>query len=158
MVGPEHRRPRRSHATTHEVSNVTDTNPRAKHARRAFTILEVMIVLIIIGLIGSIVAFNVVGAAKEARRKQTEASMRTIEAALKMYHGRYGSYPQGIGIGGVEVLVVENLLEAGSVQDGWGREFQYYSPTMSDADYELISLGDDGIESDDDIVFYPGHQ
>lgn len=131
---------------------------RHRRTARAFTILEVMIVLIIIGLIGSIVAFNVVGAAEKARKQQTEASMKTIQAALKMYNGQYGTYPQGIGVGGINVLVTENLIEADNLSDGWGRDFEYYSPSASGADYELVSLGKDGVESDDDIIIYPAHQ
>lgn len=128
-----------------------------RHQRRAFTIIEVMFVLIIIGLIGSIVAFNLVGIGQKARIQSTEASMKQIKAALKMYHGRYGSYPTGIGAQALDALVTENLLDPGLL-DGWGRAFDYYAPASNGAEYELISYGPDGVDStEDDIVMYPDH-
>lgn len=130
------------------------TDIRRDH-RRAFTIIEVMFVLIIIGLIGSIVAFNLVGIGKKARIQSTEASMKQIMAALKMYHGSYGYYPAAVGPDAIQALVNENLIDP-PVQDGWGREFDFYSPASNGAAYELISAGPDGIDAtEDDIVMYP---
>jgi general secretion pathway protein G len=131
-------------------------NDRNHHRRRAraFTILEVMIVLVIIGLIGAIVTVNLVGVSDQARAQQTEASMKTIAQALKMYRGTHGSYPIGTGVGSLDVLVVENLLEESPV-DGWNRPFEYYSAGVQ---YEIRSLGSD-LESDaDDIIEVTKHQ
>lgn len=126
-----------------------------RSTRRAFTIIEVMFVLIIIGLIGSIVAFNLVGIGRRARIQTTQQSMKTIQAALKMYHGAYGSFPQAMGTTALQALIDERFLESG-VEDAWHNQFDYYSPGSNGAAYELISYGPDKTENtEDDIVVYP---
>ncbi len=131
---------------------------RSRASRRAFTIIEVMFVLIIIGLIGSIVAFNLVGIGQSARVQQTEASMEQIQAALKMYHGRYGSYPSSMGTTALQALIEERILESGDLHDAWQTPFDYYSPASNGAAYELISYGPDKIgDTEDDIIIYPEH-
>ena len=125
--------------------------------RRAFTIIEVMFVLIIIGLIGSIVAFNLVGIGNKARIQQTNASMKNIQTALKMYQGAYGFYPQAMGTSSLQALIDERFLESG-LNDAWGMPFDYYSPASNGATYELISYGPDKTDgTDDDIYVWPEH-
>ena len=110
--------------------------------------------LVIIGLIGAIVGINLVGVSDKARRQQTEASMKQIVAALKLYRGVHGSYPVGTGPGSLDVLVADNLLEE-SPMDGWNRPFEYYSAGVA---YEIRSLGSD-VETDaDDVVEVTKHQ
>jgi general secretion pathway protein G len=126
--------------------------------RRAFTIIEVMFVLIIIGLIGSIVAINLVGVGEKARKQQTQASMKNIKAALKMYHGAYGSYPQAMGSAAMQALVDERFIEGDNLQDAWGMPFDYYAPAANGAAYELISYGPDKTDgTEDDLYEYPEH-
>jgi len=119
-----------------------------RRALRGFTLLEVMIVLVIIGVLGSIVAFNLVGAAERAKIKATEASLMTIAGAMGMYKSTYNDYPNSMAL-----LIQHGMLT--SVSDGWEREIYITAPAL-DFSYEVRSTGPDGlIDTPDDIVQFP---
>lgn len=146
--------PIRGGALRQGITNMHHTT-RAPIGRRAFTIVEVMIVLVIIGLIGAIVGINLVGAAKKAREQTTQATLKNIQAALTMFHGTNGSYPQSAG--SLSALVQQNVLQlTTNPVDAWNREILFYSDGVN---YQLISVGADGIEDTaDDIIVLPEHQ
>ncbi len=117
-------------------------------ARRAFTLLEMMLVLLIIGLLATVAALNLVGGAEEARRKATGATIKTLETALKQYNFDTGAYPtteQGIA------ALVPKYVEKMPL-DGWKRPLFYYSPGTHGYDYEIISYGGDALPDTEDDV------
>lgn len=131
----------------------------APAGRRAsgFTLLELMTVLVIIAVLGAIVGFNLIGAADNAKKQATEASMKTIKAALTQYRVQYNSYPPtGTGL---QTLVQERML-SDTPKDGWGRDFEYYSPTQRFPNgFELISAGvDQQFSTPDDLLAEPDPQ
>lgn len=117
-------------------------------ARSAFTLLEMMLVLVIIGVLASVAALNLVGGADKARVNATEATIKTVEAALKQFYFDTGAYPtteQGL------VVLVPKYIEKAPL-DGWKRELFYYSPGVNGHDYEIVSIGKDALpDSEDDI-------
>jgi len=118
------------------------------HARRGFTLLEVMIVLVIIGVLGSIVTFNLVGAAERAKISATQASLKTIAGAMGMYKSTYNDYPANI-----DLLIQHNMLTI--TTDAWDRGIYITAPAL-DFSYEVRSMGPDGlIDTPDDVVQYP---
>lgn len=117
-------------------------------ARSAFTLLEMMLVLVIIGVLASVAALNLVGGADKARVNATEATIKTVEAALKQYYFDTGAYPtteQGL------VVLVPKYIEKAPL-DGWKRELFYYSPGVNGNDFEIVSIGKDALpDTEDDI-------
>jgi general secretion pathway protein G len=115
---------------------------------RGFTLLELMLVLVILGVLATVAAVAVTGQADNARRNATEASMRTIETALKSYYLQRGAYPttqEGLGV------LVPTFLEKPPL-DGWKRPFAYFHPGQGTREYEIISVGKDGeYGTEDDI-------
>ena len=127
-----------------------------------FTLIELMLVIIIIGAIATMVVPRLAGRSEEARRSVTEADIKgNLSLALKLYevdNGRYPTTEQGLGA----------LLQKSAVSpeprnwkgpyleqeplDPWGKPYVYrYPGTHPPRDYDLFSLGPDGVESDDDI-------
>lgn len=118
-------------------------------ARRAFTLVEVIIALVIIGVLGAIVGYSLTGMVGSAKVSATEASMKTVQGALKFYFTEYNTYPPTL-----QLLVDTRKLDE-LPKDGWGNLLEYYSPTTA-FPYELISRGPDGLpQTADDINVHP---
>lgn len=121
---------------------------RTRRFGPAFTLLEVMLVLLIIGLLATAAAINLVGAADKARVNQSKTSIKTIESALKQYYFTHGRYPTSEF--GLNALVPDYLEK--TPLDGWKQPFAYFSPGGAGRDFEIISLGKDGVpDTEDDI-------
>lgn len=130
--------------------------------RQAFTLLEIMLVVVIIGMLLSVAVVKIQGSAEKARitaaRQDIEGSYRT---ALNLYELDNGTFPtteQGLKAlkdkpaGEPVPQKWRKYLEQATFKDPWGREYVYKCPGSHNADgYDLLSLGKDGVESDDDI-------
>lgn len=123
-----------------------------------FTLIELMVVIIILGLLAAIVMPRVVGQTDKARYSQAQVQMRILEDALKRYKldsGRFPTTEQGL-----EALVRQpstgtlprNWQQGGYLDkpevpiDPWGNNYIYISPGQHGPDYDLKSLGADGLE------------
>jgi general secretion pathway protein G len=129
------------------------------HKRNAFTLIELMLVVIIIGALVAMVMPRLTGRGEQARVAAAEADIRAnIATGLKLYELDNGSFPTDAE--GLNALLnkpagVENwrgpYLEKKPI-DPWGREYKYKCPgEHRPADYDLYSLGRDGVESADDV-------
>jgi general secretion pathway protein G len=131
---------------------------RLTHNNAGFTLIELMVVIIILGLLAAIVMPRVVGQTDKARYEQAKVQMRILEDALKRYkldNGRFPTTEQGL-----EALVRKptigvlprNWQEGGYLDkpeiplDPWGNPYIYISPGQHGPDYDLKSLGADGLE------------
>lgn len=130
----------------------TNTDVARAARRPAFTLLEVMIVLVIIGVLGSIVAFNLVGAADRAKADATKTSLKTIAGAMDLYKTTYNEYPRDM-----RSLLNHNMVTTNT--DGWDREIDIMVPSPDGFSYEVRSAGSDGAyDTPDDVVQYPEHE
>jgi general secretion pathway protein G len=126
-----------------------------------FTLIELMVVIIILGLLAAIVMPRVVGETDKARYEQAKVQMRILEDSLKRYKLDSGVYPTTEQ--GLEALVRKpstgliprNWQEGGYLDkteipsDPWGNRYIYISPGQHGPDYDLRSLGADGLEGGD---------
>ncbi|MCK5581421.1 MAG: type II secretion system major pseudopilin GspG [Candidatus Omnitrophica bacterium] len=128
--------------------------------RKAFTLIELMIVVIIIGVLAAMVTPRLSGRSEEARKKVVKTDIEVnIPTALKLYELDNGAFPttaEGLGALQKEPSSAPNwqgpYLEKKPL-DAWKQEYKYTSPgTHRTYDYDLYSVGRDGVESDDDIV------
>ena len=133
--------------------------------KKAFTMVEILLVVIIIGVLASMVVPNIAGRGKQARisaaRADIEANLSTALDLYELDNGMYPTTEQGL------LALIEE--PSGSPQppnwsgpylkkkrvplDPWEREYVYVSPgTHNTEDFDLYSLGPDGVRSEDDIV------
>lgn len=127
-----------------------------------FTLIELMLVLIIISALAAMVVPRLAGRSEEARRQIASADIKgNLSVALKLYevdNGRYPTTEQGLNA----------LLQKPSSPpsppnwkgpyleqeplDPWQKPYAYrYPGTHPPKDYDLYSLGPDGVESEDDV-------
>lgn len=125
-----------------------------------FTLVELMLVVIIIGILGAMVIPRMAGRSEEARKAVAKADIDlNIATALKLYELDNGVFPmtdEGLNALKSAPASAKNwkgpYLERIPL-DPWGKSYQYRSPgTHRTHDYDLSSLGRDGVESADDIV------
>ena len=127
--------------------------------RKAFTLIELMLVVIIIGALVAMVMPRFAGRSEQARVTAAEADIRAnIATGLKLYEMDNGNFPasdEGLNALLAKPGTASNwrgpYLEKKPI-DPWGREYKYRAPgDHRQADYDLYSLGKDGVESADDV-------
>jgi len=128
--------------------------------KSGFTLIELMLVVIIIGALVAMVMPRLTGRGEQARVVAAQADIdANIATALKLYELDNGVFPS------TEEGLNALLTKPGSARnwngpylerepvDPWGREYKYKCPgTHRTRDYDLYSLGRDGVESDDDVT------
>ncbi len=115
-----------------------------------FTLLELLIVVVIIGLLASFVAPRYFGQLGRSEVQVARAQMQALGTALDQFRLDVGRYPSSTeGLAALVTAPVGEVrwrgpyLQKAVPTDPWGRPYQYRSPAPP-ADYELLSLGQDG--------------
>jgi len=132
--------------------------PTAGILKDGFTLIELMLVVIIIGALVAMVMPRLTGRSEQARAGAAKADVQAnIATGLKLYELDNGNFPtteEGLNALLSKTASAKNwngpYLEKKPI-DPWGREYKYKSPGDHRGDYDLYSLGKDGVENDDDV-------
>ena len=126
---------------------------------KGFTLIELMLVVIIISALAAMVLPRLAGRSEQARMAAAKADVTAnIATGLKLYELDTGGFPTSSE--GLNALLSKTsgsnnwngpYLEK-TPTDPWGRTYEYRSPgEHRPQDYDLYSLGKDGVQSTDDV-------
>ena len=128
--------------------------------KAAFTLVEIVLVITIIAVLGAAAIYKIKGTVDVAKETRVESDIKNVLTQLKVYEARNLQPPtteQGLKAL-VEQPSVEPLpgkwtqLMEEIPKDPWNKELRYVYPAKrSTSDYDVFSLGRDGVESADDI-------
>ena len=143
----------------------THAERRRPAARRAFTILELLIVIAILLAIGGLVLVNVLGQQDRADEGLVKVQMKSFENAFDQFRADMRRYPtEEEGVAALwSKSVIEDEADAEawkgpylrepSPNDQWNNAWVYRSPSeIEGLPYDLISMGPDGEEGTDDDI------
>jgi len=136
-------------------------NKKIKSQKKgAFSLMELMIVIVILGLLSALVLPNIMGKAEDAKEKLVCIQIKNIHEALKSFKFDNGVYPDSEM--GLKALVKNpdterftNYPNSGYFEgttmpkDPWSNRYIYIN---EDGEINIISLGSDGKEGNDDIT------
>ena len=118
-------------------------------AQAGFTLVEIMVVIVILGLLATMVAKNVIGAGDEAREKKAQCDVVSIAGAVTMFRSRNGKLPESL-----EALATKDEKGRSELEnlpkDPWDHDYELREGNTP-SDWEVVSLGPDGVQSEDDI-------
>ncbi|MGW8179664.1 MAG: type II secretion system major pseudopilin GspG [bacterium] len=127
------------------------TNDR-KVGARGFSLIELIVVLVILGLLATVVGPKVMDRLAKGKAEIAKLQIDQLEGALGLYRfdlGRFPSTSEGLTAlaqdPGIQNWSGPYLDKLTVPKDPWGREYQYRAPGQY-GDYDLFSLGADGVE------------
>jgi len=130
--------------------------PLLRHAKAAFTLMEMMLVLAIIALLIAIGAVTLGEVDENAKFTAAEAQMSTIRTMIVQYKTLNRTLPPSL-----EALVTppgnarvkRKLMKEEGIMDPWNNKYMYRSPGKDGTAYDIYSVGPDKKEgSEDDVV------
>lgn len=131
------------------------TDPLRMRPDAGVTLIEMLIVILLIGLVSAIVAINVLPSLDRGRTEKARSDIAQLENGLTMFRMDFGRYPtmeEGLAaLASPPPRPGGPGTERGSPyirslpDDPWGRPYSYVTPG-AEADYEIYSLGADGVE------------
>ena len=142
------------------MTHLAHLRSRRAARRKGFTLIELVLVLTIISFLAAAAIYMLMGNVEVAQETRAEQDIQAINTQMKMYVARNLRPPTSDQ--GIKALVekpeIEPLPERWTQlleeipKDPWDREYQYEAPARrSKRQYDIFSLGPDGVESEDDI-------
>jgi len=131
---------------------------RLRKTPQAFTLIELILVITILALLATVVAVNIMPRSAEAKRGTARLQISNFKNGLQWFRFDNGFYPsteQGLNalvekpaIGRIPAKwPEEGYLDSPKVpKDPWGNDYLYISPGPTDAPFDIVCFGADGVE------------
>ena len=124
----------------------------SRHSEQGFTLIEMMIVIVIIGILSTLVIQAVGDRPDQAREVKLRNDLITLESAVKLYRLDTFDYPstaQGLqalitnpqGVKNWRGPYIDRLP-----RDPWDQPYKYNRTSKYSQDFDIFTLGRDGIE------------
>ncbi len=138
---------------------------------RGFTLIELLTVIVIISILAGMIIAGTFIAVENAKKREAEGDIASLENAISMYETDVGSYPAGGGVGnnfkdwlmdntasvagwnGPYMRFDSDDLNGNAFKDPWGNAYNYKCPgdnhnPPDHSDYfDIWSNGPDGINN-----------
>jgi general secretion pathway protein G len=135
--------------------------PSFRRPSRGFTLVEIVIVMTILVVLMGGAFFMGQGFIDDAKAQRVDSDLQNIETALQAYE-RNNYFKVPTQEQGLKALVEQPVTDPKPQRwsqyfesvplDPWGQEYQYRVPAKrSGKKYDLFSLGEDGVENENDI-------
>jgi general secretion pathway protein G len=123
------------------------------HARRGFTLIEIIVVVMIITILATLIAPRLLGRVGSAKQAAAQSSAATIAKCVRLYllEMDINDIPNDLEL---EILLrtAEDgggpsgpyLERADAIVDPWGNPFKIEVPGTVNYSFDIISLGEDG--------------
>jgi general secretion pathway protein G len=140
---------------------------RRSTRRSAFTIIEVIVIVVIIGILAAVIAPRLLNRVGQAKRTAAEANANAVATAVATYIADCGKPPAGASL---ESFLMSKPSDVGDnwkgpylqnkdqLKDPWGQPFQIVMPGKKNADFDIVSYGEDkqpGGEGDNADIIKP---
>jgi general secretion pathway protein G len=87
-------------------------------ARRAFTLMEILIVVAIIVVLAGVGAFYFIPRLDESKMSTAEVKAKTLAEAAKVYYVKHSTWPNDISL-----LVQEGIVKPDAIMDPWNQQY-----------------------------------
>ena len=133
----------------------------SKTRRSGFTLVELVLVITIISVLAGSGIYHVIGFVDDAKYGRVESDLKSLDLLVKSYE-RNNYFKPPTQEQGLQALVERPTSDPQPARwrayleepmlDPWGNPYQYRFPAQkSGKKYDLYSLGEDGVESEDDV-------
>lgn len=126
---------------------------RQRAARRAFTIIEVIVIVVILGVIAAVIAPRLLSRVGQSKQAVAQSNAASLATAMKLFIADCGAPEAGASI----TVLTERpssadesawkgpyVDNADALKDPWGNLFILVIPGQVNADFDIVSFGKDG--------------